>query len=1056
MYTLNENQSFQIQNYQQLPTFSSFLPGIAGVDGIPMWVFYVNRGQGIASFGVQDKDHAIMEFLPADKSYQLVQVQGFRTFIKVTNNGNMTFLEPFSSQYNNNPLETMEMSENKLSLEYVNQEIGIKMNVEYFILPNAPVAGLVRHVKFKNISAKKLDIELLDGLPAVFPSGVPNAAYKELGNTIKSWFDVYNMENGVPFYKLRGSMEDTAEVKAVHEGNFFLSIFSYRGEEKRSQPIIDRDIIFGTDTTLQVPQNFLNEKIEALMAKEAYPTNKVSCGFSATEVELIPNEELELYTVVGHASSLEIVNSYVKENITITSLRSMEKIATTITDKITKQIKTKTGQPLFDAYSRQSYLDNGLRGGFPMIFQKEDKKSIYYLYSRKHGDLERDYNFFSLSPTYYSQGNGNYRDINQNRRCDIFFEPKLEDYNVKLFMNLIQLDGYNPLAVKGVRFSMIDPSMFDLRAFVEKNEEDKVRTFFQSSYTPGELKHFLENEEVTLSTSFEEFLTGALTASEDLFQAEFGEGYWMDHWAYNLDLIESYLTIYPDKKSEFYFSKNYQYFESPARVQKRSEKYVLKNGKLRQYNAIKKDKLKVEEAAKNEGVLWVKDKYGKGKIYKTTLYSKLVLLSLIKTSTLAPMGLGIEMEADKPGWNDSLNGLPGMLGSSTSELFEVKRLLDFLFDVHEGAEISLQIEVADFLKGVVNAINKVEASTINEDQYWHEVSSLRESYRETIYQGISGEEVDYTLAEIKEILLLLKTRVEKGIERVRAYNGELPPTYFYFEPKNQLGEELPAMKDLEWQPSAVTPFLEGIVKSLKLTEDKQDAKKIYDAVRASDIYDQKLKMYKTSMSIRKEPNELGRANAFTPGWLENESIFLHMEYKYLLACLKVGLFNEFFDDMKKVMIPFLDPSIYGRSTLENSSFIASSANPNPQLHGRGFVSRLSGSTIELMNMWFVMMAGKTPFQVKDSELICQLAPILPSWMFDENDQVLFMFLGVCQITYLNPKRLNTYGEDAVSPVEYTLIYEDGETFIVSDKVINGKHAEDIRSGLVTQITVKLD
>jgi len=43
----------------------------------------------------------------------------------------------------------------------------------------------------------------------------------------------------------------------------------------------------------------------------------------------------------------------------------------------------------------------------------------FNVYSRKHGDLERDYNFFMLSPTFLSQGNGNYRDVNQNRRNDV-------------------------------------------------------------------------------------------------------------------------------------------------------------------------------------------------------------------------------------------------------------------------------------------------------------------------------------------------------------------------------------------------------------------------------------------------------------------------------------------------------------------------------------------------------------------------------------------------------------------------------------------------------------
>ncbi|PAM92997.1 hypothetical protein B4N84_20275, partial [Flavobacterium sp. IR1] len=129
-------------------------------------------------------------------------------------------------------------------------------------------------------------------------------------------------------------------------------------------------------------------------------------------------------------------------------------------------------------------------------------------------------------------------------------------------------------------------------------------------------------------------------------------------------------------------------------------------------------------------------------------------------------------------------------------------------------------------------------------------------------------------------------------------------------------------------------------KQLKLTDDRDSAKALYDEVKQSAIYDRKLKMYKTSMSINSEPNELGRVKSFTPGWLENESIFLHMEYKYLLATLKSGLYDEFYEDMKQALIPFLDPEMYGRSILENSSFIASSANPNVDLHGKGFVSRL--------------------------------------------------------------------------------------------------------------------
>lgn len=35
-------------------------------------------------------------------------------------------------------------------------------------------------------------------------------------------------------------------------------------------------------------------------------------------------------------------------------------------------------------------------------------------------------------------------------------------------------------------------------------------------------------------------------------------------------------------------------------------------------------------------------------------------------------------------------------------------------------------------------------------------------------------------------------------------------------------------------------------------------------------------MYKISESLQGQPEELGRMLAFPPGWLENESIWMHM------------------------------------------------------------------------------------------------------------------------------------------------------------------------------------
>ena len=69
-YYLNKDGEFVIENYNQAKPFSSFLSAISGLYGKPIWVFYVNRGQCIASMGINNKDCLIMEFVLANKAYK--------------------------------------------------------------------------------------------------------------------------------------------------------------------------------------------------------------------------------------------------------------------------------------------------------------------------------------------------------------------------------------------------------------------------------------------------------------------------------------------------------------------------------------------------------------------------------------------------------------------------------------------------------------------------------------------------------------------------------------------------------------------------------------------------------------------------------------------------------------------------------------------------------------------------------------------------------------------------------------------------------------------------
>src|SRR5476649_1453400 len=96
-----KNDAFVIENYNQARPFSSFLPGIAGLFGKPMWVFYTNRGQCISSFGVRNKNGAMLEFYAANKAYAFTSLLGFRTFLRFKKGGRWQLYEPFSMANDN-------------------------------------------------------------------------------------------------------------------------------------------------------------------------------------------------------------------------------------------------------------------------------------------------------------------------------------------------------------------------------------------------------------------------------------------------------------------------------------------------------------------------------------------------------------------------------------------------------------------------------------------------------------------------------------------------------------------------------------------------------------------------------------------------------------------------------------------------------------------------------------------------------------------------------------------------------------------------------------------
>eukprot|EP00977_Amphora_coffeiformis_P011635 scaffold2804_cov181-Amphora_coffeaeformis.AAC.3 len=1089
------------------------LPAIAGYFGKPVWAFYVNRGQAMATFGTESKDYPILEFNSANKAYQLTPYVGFRTFVRGTRGSGSSFeTEPFSPETSRNlasekdqnlkPKRILYVGTNEFEIADIDAVNGLTTNVQYYILPEEDFGALVRRTKFTNTGSSPLKLEALDGLAKMEPyGGALDWGLKEMGRTLEGWMGVYHVNDKLtmPFYKLSTEPTDSASVKIEEAGHYCVSFIEDDTVQSDLLPIVfDTTKVFGGDTSLGEPRGLFTSSVGEIVANPQYGWAKTSSAFAAIDgIEIQPGESVTVATVFGKADHEEQVPT-IASRVTVPGyIKKKYERTRAITNDLSASVETTTVNPLFDGTVRQMYLDNGLRGGFPTIlgnvdndlnYDEDEGVKVYHTFSRIHGDLERDYNAFHIAPTFFSQGPGNYRDIAQNRRNDVTFNPRMGSFDVKQFLSYIQADGYEPLTVEAMVYLYEDHDLAREVANKITNDAKSAEVLGNvltgGAFRPGQLFALVEQLNIHPSVNREDFLNAILAGATDRAMAVYGQGYWADHWDYYIDMIDAYLEIYPDGEEDLMYDSELFYFFSTATVKPRAQKYVLtltydaKGHHVQQLDSTFFDQGKATEQENfrnaNTGILsteaiWQRTK--EGVPFTSSPIAKLFLLGSIKYAMRDAWGMGVEYEGGRPGWLDSMNGLPGMVGSGMPETYELKLLLQYVKKVVSTykRDIVVPAELGIMINKVNDALETLVAAKVSEPEdlddievpqpffdYWNTTASAREEYRASCEYYFSGKTTTFTAHEVKTMISNWLEQIDLGIERsfkvaTKGYGDDgssgIPASFFAFDItkweingyKSDVG--LPCVNALSMKVRKFPLFLEGPVRYMK-TVDKDTSLDIYNRVMDSGLRDTVLQMYFLSASLKGQTYDMGRQVSFAPGWLENQSIWMHMSYKYYLQLIRNGLYEQFFAEYKGGgILPFMDPDVYGRSLMECSSFIASSAFPDPSIVGEGFLPRLSGSTAEFMDIWKNMFMGKNLFSLdKDGNLQMKFTPVLPSWLFEDDDTnavdpifddngnhtVKFKLFGSIPVTYHNPGGKSLY---AVSPSSYKITKLDGTVMV---------------------------
>ena len=126
----------------------------------------------------------------------------------------------------------------------------------------------------------------------------------------------------------------------------------------------------------------------------------------------------------------------------------------------------------------------------------------------------------------------------------------------------MQLDGYNPLGVEKLTYTVSEEKAQMILEDVEAGQRKELIDFVTKPFTPGKLYEKLADVD---ETKADKWFGSLIDFADSLVNGNFGEGYWSDHWDYNLDLVEEYISVFPEKEKEMLYEQAYTFFLSQDR-----------------------------------------------------------------------------------------------------------------------------------------------------------------------------------------------------------------------------------------------------------------------------------------------------------------------------------------------------------------------------------------------------------------------------------------------------------------------------------------------------------
>ncbi|HPJ47235.1 MAG TPA: hypothetical protein PL017_14175, partial [Tenuifilaceae bacterium] len=746
-----------IENFDQMEPFLMSI-----VSSSDLWMFVSSSG-GLTA-GRQNCNNALFPYYTDDKIHDSSEITGPKTIVRVTLGDKILIWEPFSKYfpgvYNISRNLYKNTAGSRIIFEEINHDLEIKFSYSW---SSSEELGWIRKCSISNLSAKSIDIEILDGLQNVIPYGIT----RETQSMMSTLMDAYKVAEWIPYsnlalFRMSSIPVDRAEpsealktnciwTHGLNQKRILLSskqISNFRFEGK-----VDSELeIFGQKTAIFVSDNI------------TLSSNESKSWFFVAEVSKDSSEIVALQSKIQSAENLE---KLIEKSIADSEKKLHNLVS--LADGIQK-----TGDTLNDRRHFANVMFNIMRGGIfengyevnindflkhleqsnKLVFElhKErfsgiesaDIETIYgiarqsndadlirisfeYLpisFSRRHGDPSRPWNFFDINiknpdgtPSLNYQGN--WRDIFQNWETLGFSFPEFLPGMICRFLNASTADGYNPYRITRDGFDWEVPEPDNPWAYI---------------------------------------------------------GYWGDHQIiYLLKFLELFEKFYPGQIFKLFNDSIFVYSNVPYQIKNFEE--IIKNPQ----DTIIFDRQKHSELIQKSETLGSDGKLftdRHGNIARATFMEKILVSLLTKLSNFVP-DAGIWLNTQRPEWNDANNALVGH-GTSMVTLYHMRRFVKFLSKIITNTEdktFAISSEVHAFWLGISSTFLKHYPhlhkgfSNTNRKSILFELGEAGSNYRQKVYNNFSGDKSEIEKEKLLNFFDMVVEYIDHSISTNKRSDG---------------------------------------------------------------------------------------------------------------------------------------------------------------------------------------------------------------------------------------------------------------------------------------------